>query len=191
VDRGSAPQIRAPRVGATDQGAEPGATSAATSCHAGSAASHLGTKIHGAETCYLGAARHGAELRVHFPNSFQQGSNCEILRKRAKKKQKKKSGRRRCGKAGREEQTCRPRAVWQLARGNKQQTRQLAARGREILGVRARRGFCTRGVRKRIAFACLEQENGHRARRVRVKRVATPSRALSEIFHTAVEESFS
>jgi hypothetical protein len=88
VERGSAPQIRAPRVGATDQGAEPGTTSAATSCHAGSAASHLGAKIHGAETCYLGAARHDAELRVHFPNSFQQGSNCEILSQKGPKSKK-------------------------------------------------------------------------------------------------------
>jgi hypothetical protein len=61
-------------LGATDQGAEPAATSAATSCHAGSADSHIGAKIHGAETCYL-----GAELRVHFPNSFRQASNCELL----------------------------------------------------------------------------------------------------------------
>jgi hypothetical protein len=75
-------------LGATDQGAEPAATSAATSCHAGSADSHLGAKIHGAETCYLGAARHGAELRVHFLNSFQQGSNCEILSQKGPKNKK-------------------------------------------------------------------------------------------------------
>jgi hypothetical protein len=76
-------------LGVTDKGAEPGATSAATSCHAGSAASHLGAKIHGAETCYLGAARHSAELRVHFPNSFQQGSNCELLSQKGPKSKKK------------------------------------------------------------------------------------------------------
>jgi hypothetical protein len=76
-------------LGATDQGAEPGATSAATSCHAGSAASHLGAKIHDAETCYLGSASHGAELRVHFPNSLQQGSNCELLSQKGPKSKKK------------------------------------------------------------------------------------------------------
>jgi hypothetical protein len=77
------------RLDATDQGAEPGATSAATSCHAGSAASHLGAKIHDAETCYLGSASHGAELRVHFPNSLQQGSNCELLSQKGPKSKKK------------------------------------------------------------------------------------------------------
>jgi hypothetical protein len=68
-------------LGATDKGAEPGATSAAISCHAGSAASHLGAKIHG-------AASHGAELRVHLPNSFQQGSNCELLSQKGPKSKK-------------------------------------------------------------------------------------------------------
>jgi hypothetical protein len=77
------------QVGATDQGVEPGATSDATSCHAGSAATHLGTKIHSVEMCYLGAANHSAELRVHFPNSFHQGSNCELLSQKGPKSKKK------------------------------------------------------------------------------------------------------
>jgi hypothetical protein len=75
-------------VGTADQGTEPGATSTTTSCHAGSAASHLGAKIHDAEMCYLGAASHDAELRVHFPNSFQQGSNCELLSQKGPKSKK-------------------------------------------------------------------------------------------------------
>jgi hypothetical protein len=33
----------------------------------------------GAETCYLGAMVHDAELRVHFSKSFQKGHICEIL----------------------------------------------------------------------------------------------------------------
>jgi hypothetical protein len=79
---------QAAELGTTDQGAEPGATSAATSCHAGSATTHLGAKIQGAETCYLGVANHDAELRVHFPNSFRQGSNCELLSQKGLKSKK-------------------------------------------------------------------------------------------------------
>jgi hypothetical protein len=75
-------------LGAADQGVEPSATTAATSCHEGSAATHLG-----AETCYLSAANHGAELRVHFPNSFWQGSNCELLSQKGPKSKKKSAGR--------------------------------------------------------------------------------------------------
>jgi hypothetical protein len=82
------PWIRAPTLGATDQGAEPGATSAATSCHEGSAASYLGAVIRGAEASNLGAAVHGAELRVHFLKSFQEGRICEILSQKGPKNKK-------------------------------------------------------------------------------------------------------
>jgi hypothetical protein len=37
-----------------------------------------------AEACNLGAITHGAELRVHFLKSFQKGSTCENLSKKAK-----------------------------------------------------------------------------------------------------------
>jgi hypothetical protein len=62
----SASWIRTPRVGATDQGADPLATSDATFAHAGQELYHLGTLIQGAVTCKLDAAVHGDEIRVHF-----------------------------------------------------------------------------------------------------------------------------
>jgi hypothetical protein len=43
----------------------------------------------GAETCYLGAMVHGAELRVHFSKSFQKGHICEILSPKGSKGKKK------------------------------------------------------------------------------------------------------
>jgi hypothetical protein len=46
--------------------------------------------IRGAETSKLGAAVHGAELRVHFLKSFQEGRICEILSQKGPKKNKKK-----------------------------------------------------------------------------------------------------
>jgi hypothetical protein len=42
--------------------------------------------ICGAEARKLGAMIHGAELRVYFLKSFQKGSICENLSKKAKKK---------------------------------------------------------------------------------------------------------
>jgi hypothetical protein len=44
--------------------------------------------IRGAEASNLGAAVHGAELRVHFLKSFQEGRICEILSKKAQKTKK-------------------------------------------------------------------------------------------------------
>jgi hypothetical protein len=44
--------------------------------------------IRGAETSKLGAAVHGAELKVHFLKSFQEGRICEILSQKGPKKQK-------------------------------------------------------------------------------------------------------
>jgi hypothetical protein len=82
----SAPWIRAPRVGATDQGADPLATSDATFAHAGQELYHLGALIQGVVTCKLGAAVHGAEVRVHFLKSFQKGRICEIVFKKGPKK---------------------------------------------------------------------------------------------------------
>jgi hypothetical protein len=49
---------------------------------------HLGTVIRGAETCKLGAAVHGAEVRVHFLKSFQEGRICEILSQKGQKTKK-------------------------------------------------------------------------------------------------------
>jgi hypothetical protein len=74
---------------ATDQGANPLATSDATFAHAGQELYHLGAVIHGAVTCKLGAAIHGTEIRVHFLKSFQKGRICEILSKKGKKNKKK------------------------------------------------------------------------------------------------------
>jgi hypothetical protein len=48
--------------------------------------------IRGAEASNLGAAVHGAELRVHFLKSFQEGRICEILSQKGPKKQKKSVG---------------------------------------------------------------------------------------------------
>jgi hypothetical protein len=45
--------------------------------------------IRGAETTKLGAAVHGAELRVHFLKSFQEGRICKILSQKGPKKNKK------------------------------------------------------------------------------------------------------
>jgi hypothetical protein len=44
--------------------------------------------IRGAETSKLGAAVHGAELRVHFLKSFQEGRICEILSQKGPKTKK-------------------------------------------------------------------------------------------------------
>jgi hypothetical protein len=49
---------------------------------------HLGAVIRGAETSKLGAAVHGAELRVHFLKSFQEGRICEILSQKGPKNKK-------------------------------------------------------------------------------------------------------
>jgi hypothetical protein len=49
---------------------------------------HLGAVIHGAVTCKLGAAVHGAEVRVHFLKSFQKGHICENLFKKGPKNKK-------------------------------------------------------------------------------------------------------
>jgi hypothetical protein len=51
-------------------GADPGATSTATFAHVGRESYTLGAEIHDAETCYLGAMVHGAELGVHFFEIF-------------------------------------------------------------------------------------------------------------------------
>jgi hypothetical protein len=48
----------------------------------------LGAKIRGAETCYLGAIVHGAELRVYFLKSFQKGCTCENLSTKGLKNKK-------------------------------------------------------------------------------------------------------
>jgi hypothetical protein len=45
--------------------------------------------IRGAEASNLGAAVHGAELRVHFLKSFHEGRICEILSQKGQKKTKK------------------------------------------------------------------------------------------------------
>jgi hypothetical protein len=82
------PWIRAPTLGALICGADPLATSDATFAHAGQELDHLGAVIRGAETCMLGAAVHGAEVRVHFLKSFENGRICEILFEKGKKKQK-------------------------------------------------------------------------------------------------------
>jgi hypothetical protein len=44
--------------------------------------------IRGAEASNLGAAIHGAELRVHFLKSFQEGRICEILSQKGPKNKK-------------------------------------------------------------------------------------------------------
>jgi hypothetical protein len=44
--------------------------------------------ICGAEACKLGAMIHGAELRVHFLKSFQNGSTCENLSQKGLKNKK-------------------------------------------------------------------------------------------------------
>jgi hypothetical protein len=64
-------------VDATDQGAEPLATSDATFVHVAQ------------ELYHLGAAVHGAEVRVHFLKSFQKRRICEILFKKGPKRKKK------------------------------------------------------------------------------------------------------
>jgi hypothetical protein len=48
----------------------------------------LGAKIRDAETCYLGAIVHGAELGVYFLKSFRKRCTCENLKKRLKKQKK-------------------------------------------------------------------------------------------------------
>jgi hypothetical protein len=85
----SAPWIRAPRVGATDQGADPLATSDATFAHAGEELYHLGAVIHDTVTCKRGAAIHDAEVRVHFLKSFQKRRICENFFKKGQKNPKK------------------------------------------------------------------------------------------------------
>jgi hypothetical protein len=73
-------------VDATDQGAEPLATSDATFAHVGQELSYLGAEIQGVVTCKLGAVVHGAEVRVHFLKSFEKERIREILKKRKKTK---------------------------------------------------------------------------------------------------------
>ena len=58
------------------------------SVHVGPPALYLGAKILGAETCILGASRHGAELGVHFLKSFYQGRICENLSQKGLKNKK-------------------------------------------------------------------------------------------------------
>jgi hypothetical protein len=72
-------------VGATDQGADPLATSDATFAHAGQELYHLGALIQGAVMCKLGAAVHGAEVRVHFLKSFQKYAFVRFFSKGEKK----------------------------------------------------------------------------------------------------------
>jgi len=45
----------------------------------------LGAIVHSAETCFLDAKSHGAEVRVHKRKSNYQGSICEYFKKRAEK----------------------------------------------------------------------------------------------------------
>jgi hypothetical protein len=44
--------------------------------------------ICGAEACKLGVMIHGAELKVHFLESFQKGSTCENLSHKGLKSKK-------------------------------------------------------------------------------------------------------
>jgi hypothetical protein len=46
----------------------------ATFAHVGQELSYLGAEIQGVMTCKLGAAVHGAEVRVHFFEIFQKKS---------------------------------------------------------------------------------------------------------------------
>jgi hypothetical protein len=82
-----------PCLGALDQGAECGVehstTSAATFAHTVRRPYTLGAEIHGAETCYLGATVHDAEVRVHFLKSFQNRCSCENLSRKWSKSKKK------------------------------------------------------------------------------------------------------
>jgi hypothetical protein len=66
-------------LGATDHSAELGGHVSATSTPFVANSFNLSAKIHGAETCYLDATVHGAELRAHFLKSFQKRCICENL----------------------------------------------------------------------------------------------------------------
>jgi hypothetical protein len=75
-------------LGTVDHGAE-------SCCHGGSTYALLmpprcrfGTKIHDAETRYLGAMFHSAKLGVHFLKSFLQGCICGILSRKGLKAKK-------------------------------------------------------------------------------------------------------